>query len=102
MDATELAHWRYRLKALTVEEEKWRHSEERLLTSLTAPRDWVIQTTQGHDMAKYLLEEAKYMSELGTLLVPPVPRSEAGTTGIAHSPCWGDPCQVKEHWELRG
>ena len=76
MNPTELAHWRYRVKALgpRVERfEKWaketRHDAKRRPDSpdfkkITEDAETVLATT------KWLLEEARYMCELGAITEP--------------------------------
>lgn len=66
MDATELAHWRYRVKALetdiSVTEYEYRHFRE------VEPDHLLAEDAEAQlNFERYLLEEAEYMCELGEL-----------------------------------
>lgn len=89
MDATELAHWRYRVKALLRDEVASRNTLSEFCSSggLVFPYDYVQEATTLLEsqlaLEQWLLEEARYKVELGEIAVPPVPHLEAGTTGTA-------------------
>lgn len=76
MDVTELAHWRYRVKAITAEIPQWEQwSRQAQLDAWRDPDILFIQlrddTNATLECLRWLLEEAKYMCELGQLCQPP-------------------------------
>lgn len=74
MDVTELAHWRYRVKALPGEIGAARRHRENLHSfyRYSDGAEMVAAIKKAKDslaLAEYLFEEAKYMVELGELTV---------------------------------
>lgn len=83
MNVTELAHWRYRVKALTIDKDEYQRvvSDAKqvdpgiwfdVFDLFGIPRDpsfkeMLAIIEEGLRVAQYLLEEAKYMCELGEL-----------------------------------
>lgn len=73
MNATELAHWRYRVKALTVDLADCNRvmGSVGFLYQVCATEEDAIRQAQKlsdeRELTRWLLEEAKYYSELGEL-----------------------------------